>query len=274
MFKKSKKLAAAILAAVLALSSVSAAFAADSPADNVPKEREQKVNSKSQDTTVVLVREGKGVTAARVADERKVTVGGNVEVPKVDGGTTRLPVDTLGTKALNGNKKTTKLITTPTVTKYEKDALAGSRVSSVLSEVSKGGTLVLQSESLADNNSLKYFEARGEKKTGDGSVEFGYKTFNNTKVSTVSVTCGKVTFERGAFCGIKKGTKTNIDLLGLREASEFKVKKGAFDSNSKTMTARFSKHITQKEFKRVYKILRDGGFTGKIVRNVQSRHSK
>ena len=173
MFKKNKKLVAVILAVALALASVSAVSAAKSPTKNDPKPGKQKVKSKDQDTTEVLVDKGKGITAIKIANVKKATVGGTVKVGTVNGKTTNVPVDSVGTKALDGNKKTTKLTTTKTVTTIKSKALVGSKVKDVVSKVSKKSTLVLKSESLAGCSSLKTFEANGDKKAEDGAVEFG-----------------------------------------------------------------------------------------------------
>ena len=262
MFKKNKKLAAAILAAALALSSVSVAFAAGSPTKDTPVPGEQEVNPKNQNTAEVFVNDGTGITATKVEKVKKATVGGRVTLPTVDGGTLRLPVDTLGSNAFAGNKKTIQLTTTNTVTKYEKNALKGSKVKTVVANTKKKTTLTLASQSLANCKSLKSFTAKG-----DGTVEFGSRTFNGTKVSNITVKCGKVTLKQGSFYGIKKKTKTKIQFTGVKQAKDLKVSVGAFGKNSRNMTIRFSTNMSKKEFKKAVKKLRKGGFKGSISRS-------
>jgi hypothetical protein len=266
MFKKNKKLAAAILTAALALSSVSVAFAAGSPTTGIPESGEQKVDPTKQNTTEVTVNDGTGITATKVADVAEAVVGGKVKVNAVGGGTIKLPVDTLGTKALEDNTRTTKLTTTSTVTKYKKNALAGSKVKTVVAKVNDKNTLTLESKSLANCDSLTTFTA-----TGKGTVEFCGRLFSKTKVSNVTVKCPKLVINQGSFYGIEKGNKTLIQLTGVKKAKNLKVSVGAFGSNSRNMTIRFSAKMSSKEYKKAVKKLRNGGFKGRIIRSKKTK---
>jgi hypothetical protein len=265
MIKKNKKLAAAILAAALALSSVSVAFAAGSPTTDTPIPGKQEVDPTNKNSTAeVNVNPGTGITATQVANVTNAIVGGYVSVPTADGKTVDLPVDTLGTNAFKGNDATKKLTTNTTVTRYRKHVLKGSKVKTVVAKIKDKNTLTLGSKSLADSN-ITSFEAKGT-----GTISFGWKTFSGTKIKNITVKSGKVILNQGSFLGVKNGTRTYIQMTGLKNANKLDVSVGAFSRSSRNMTIRFSTKMSVKEYKKAVKKLRNGGFKGKIVRSKKS----